>query len=53
MADFVADVGVEEECHSLGPQIAVPVFLARSGVDLRVGVQVLHALNVHHNQLVT
>ena len=52
LANFVADVGVEKECHSLGPQIAITILLARSGVDLGVSVQVLHALNVHHNQLV-
>lgn len=53
VTDGVADMGVEEECHPLAAQVAVAVLFALHSVDLGVSVQVPHALDIHHDHLVT
>ena len=51
MADGVALVRVEEESHSLGAQVAIAVLSTRGGVDLWLGVEVAHPLDVDDYQL--
>ena len=52
VADGVTHMGVEEEGHAFRSQIAISILLAIISVDLGISVQVLHPLDVHHNQLV-
>lgn len=51
--DWIAHVGMEKECHALGPQIAIPIAFAIHGVNLWICVQVTNPLDIHYNQFVS
>ena len=53
IADGVADVGVEEECHAAGAKVTVSVASPVLSVHLGVRPQITHTLDVYHNQLMS
>mmetsp|Transcript_2601 Transcript_2601/g.7376 ORF Transcript_2601/g.7376 Transcript_2601/m.7376 type:complete len:384 (-) Transcript_2601:278-1429(-) len=53
VADGVALVGPEEQCHPTGTKVAVAVALPVTGMDLRVSVQISNTLNVNQDLLAT
>lgn len=53
MTDVVTYMGVEEESHALGAQIAISILCTINAVNLGVCVQIPYPLDVHHDQGVT
>ena len=51
LTDGVAMVGMEEEGHASGAQIAVTIFGPCGSVDLGISPKISHPLDVHYNQL--